>query len=113
MSHSLLLADRALPDGVPLIVLLGDKPLITMEIIGDVLAGAGDADIAHPERDGVPGHPVFFSAKARGRIGSLPPGDSLRLVRDDPHLRHLRLDIPGEGAYFDIDTPGDALPASE
>jgi CTP:molybdopterin cytidylyltransferase MocA len=113
MSHSLRIADNALPGEVPLLVLLGDKPLVTPGLIRAVCEASAEADIAHPECGGEPGHPVFFSWKARGRIAALPAGDSLRLLRNDPQLRHVRVESADEGAYFDINTPGAADLASE
>ena len=113
MSHSLRIADNALPGEVPLLVLLGDKPLVTPELIQAVCEASAQADIAQPQRNGEPGHPVYFSWKARGRIAALPPGDSLRLLRNDPRLRQVRLEIADEGAYFDINTPGGPDLASE
>lgn len=113
MSHSLRIADSALPSDLALLVVLGDKPLVNPELIRAVCDASTEADVAQPERNGEPGHPVYFSSKARERIAALPPGDSLRLLRNDPQLRHLRLEIADEGAYFDIDTPGTPDLASE
>lgn len=113
MSHSLQLADAALPAGVALLVLLGDKPQVDADLLRTVENAGRDADIAHPQRGAEPGHPVFFSPAARTRIAALPEGDSLQLVRDDPALRHVRLSIETDAPYFDIDSPGAADPARE
>lgn len=112
MSHSLQLAGQALPAGA-LLVLLGDKPQVDAELIRTVERAGMDADIAHPQRGGEPGHPVFFSPLARARIAALPPGDSLQLLRDDPTLRHVRVAIESGEPYFDIDSPGAADPVAE
>ena len=104
MSHSLRLASNALADEVAMIVLLGDKPLITPALIDAVVAAAGDADVAYPARDDEPGHPVWISRRARRRIAELPDGDTLRLLREQPGLALRAVDTEDEGAFFDVDT---------
>lgn len=106
MAHSLALANAAAAAEAALLVFLGDKPLVTADlaqrIASDALAAG--ADVAFPQRDGIGGHPVFFSTNARKKLGGT--GDSLRAVRDEPSLRRLALPIKDEGAYIDIDDPG-------
>lgn len=106
MAHSLALANAAAPPEAALLVFLGDKPFVTAQLAKQIAAAAASsgADIAFPERDGAGGHPVFFSPKARAKIGGT--GDSLRAIRDDASLRRLALPIKDEGAYRDIDDPG-------
>ncbi|MDP9018571.1 MAG: nucleotidyltransferase family protein, partial [Candidatus Eremiobacteraeota bacterium] len=106
MSHSLRLADATLPANEPFLVLLGDKPLVTRALIQEICAHAGEADLIFPQRGEEPGHPVFFSAKARRRIARLPEGDSLRTLRENPGLSTLALLIDDPGAYLDVDSPG-------
>lgn len=106
MAHSLVLANAEIPDDHALIVLLGDKPLVTPELIAQLCARLGEADVAfprHPQTE-EPGHPVVFSPRARKKIALLPDGDSLRLLRDDPSLLRRELSTEDRGAYFDIDT---------
>ncbi|HEX4014769.1 MAG TPA: NTP transferase domain-containing protein [Candidatus Cybelea sp.] len=109
MTHSLALADAAIHPGDAIVVLLGDKPLVTEQLIARLCAARADADVAYPVRagDGVPGHPVFFSPAARRRIGDLPLGDTLHLLRDDPAMARLPVPTLDEGAFFDVDTPGE------
>lgn len=106
MAHSLALADAALPRNAPLIVLLGDKPLVTQAFIARVCAFAKDADVTYPvhELSGEPGHPVVFSARAREKIRELPDGDSLKRLRDDPSLTRRILKTRDRAAFFDVDT---------
>lgn len=113
MSHSLKLADRMLPAHAALLVLLGDKPQVTAELLRAVERAGLEADVAHPQRGEEPGHPVYFSPLARTRIAALPAGDSLQLLREDPSLRHARLTIESGEPYFDIDLPGAAERARE
>jgi molybdenum cofactor cytidylyltransferase len=106
MAHSLALANANVPKDAALIVLLGDKPLVTHALIHLVCERLGDADVAYPvHRDTLqPGHPVVFSARARQHIDALPEGDTLQLLRDDPSLAHVRILTEDEGAYFDVDS---------
>ncbi|MGA7357127.1 MAG: NTP transferase domain-containing protein [Candidatus Cybelea sp.] len=104
MSHSLKLANHFVAGGSAIVVLLGDKPLVTAALIERVCNAAGDADMVYPARGAQPGHPVFLSPRARERIDDLPNGDSLRTLRDDVRLRVHAVEIEDEGAFFDVDT---------
>jgi CTP:molybdopterin cytidylyltransferase MocA len=105
MSYSLRLANSAIQPGIPMIVLLGDKPLITPELIAAVCNLGRDADIAHPlSSHGEPGHPVFLSARARRNVDALADGDSIRVLRDDPSLTKRTLPTDDRAAFFDVDT---------
>jgi len=106
MAHSLRLADTAVPQGESMIVLLADKPLVTTEIIGQVLSQRGDADVAYPVRPstGEPGHPVIFSAHARTKIAALADGDTLRELRDDASLERHVIEMEDAAPFFDVDT---------
>lgn len=106
MTHSLALANAEIPSGAALIVLLGDKPLITPLLITQ-LAGALDAaDVVFPVHPQTrePGHPVVFSSRARAKIPLLPDGDALRALRDDTALIRREVATDDPGAYFDVDT---------
>ena len=103
MAHSIALADAVTEPERAILVLLGDKPLVSRALVDAVLEGARGMDICFPEHGGVGGHPVFFSARARERFAELPMGDSLRTLRDDPALRRRSLPIDDIGAYADVD----------
>jgi CTP:molybdopterin cytidylyltransferase MocA len=107
MAHSFEIANGAAPPEHALLVFLGDKPLVT-EALAKTIAQQGvatGADVCFPERQGVGGHPVFFSPKARGRVEILT-GDSLQALRDDPELQRIAVPIDDEGAYVDVNDPG-------
>ena len=108
MSHSLALANRVVPAELSLIVLLGDKPLVTPSLIESILAAAGDADFVYPQRDGVPGHPVVLSPRARNCIDALPPGDTIRFLRERPELKARAVDTLALAAVFDVDVVKEA-----
>lgn len=108
MTHSLALANQALAGDAAIIVLLGDKPLVTPQLIAKLCEELGGADVVFPVHPQThePGHPVIFSPRARAKIPLLPDGDALRLLRDDPELLRREMPIEDRGAYFDIDTAG-------
>jgi CTP:molybdopterin cytidylyltransferase MocA len=64
-------------------------------------------DVVFPVRAGIPGHPVAFSARARGFVAALPDGDRLSDLRDDSRLERRTLPVEDEGAFADIDTEED------
>lgn len=106
MAHSLYLANKVISPDRTIAVLLGDKPLVTPELVRRILA-VEDADVVFPVRSGIPGHPVVFSANARKRIDTLPDGDTLHLLRDDPSLTRHAVPVADDGAYADVDTEED------
>ncbi|MFZ1018645.1 MAG: nucleotidyltransferase family protein [Candidatus Cybelea sp.] len=109
MAHSLALGDEAISPGDALVVLLGDKPLVSERLIAELCAALGSADVAYPvhARNGAPGHPVVFAASARRRIASLPDGDTLAVLRDDPSLVRVAVPSEDEGGFFDVDISGE------
>jgi molybdenum cofactor cytidylyltransferase len=104
MTHSLRLANRAIPAETAMVVLLGDKPLISASLIESVCRAPDEFDLAYPVRDGIPGHPVALSPRGRRCIDALPPGDTLRLLRDRAELRQGAMPTEDDGAFFDVDT---------
>jgi len=104
MAHSLQLAHQATVAHRPIFVLLGDKPFVTAQLIARVLQNANGIDVCYPVRGDEPGHPVYFSARARVRIPALPHGGILCGLRDDPSMRRLTFECDDDGAFVDIDT---------
>lgn len=107
MTYSLQLANAAIDRSQGILVLLGDKPLITAALVERILAQAEHTDVCYPNSQGVGGHPVFFSAHARTLIDSLPLGDTIMQLRDNPLLRRDVVECGDIGAYADIDTATD------
>jgi CTP:molybdopterin cytidylyltransferase MocA len=68
MSASLRCGLRALREVDAVMVVLGDQPLITPEVMRAVLAAGAPARAAY---DGVPGHPVLLDAALVAGAGSL------------------------------------------
>ena len=107
MSHSLALANRFLPSDLALIVVLGDKPLISQTLIETMCLAAPGADVVYPLYGDEPGHPVWLSPRARFFIDGLPPGDTVRMLRTHPDLVQRAVETPDRGAVFDVDTIDD------
>jgi CTP:molybdopterin cytidylyltransferase MocA len=109
MTHSLRIGLSAVPTSEPFGVLLGDMPAMTEATIAQTEALLGDGiDVAFPVRaDGVPGHPVLFSARSRAVVDSLREGDTLRHARDDASLVRATWICTGASAFLDLDVPAE------
>jgi CTP:molybdopterin cytidylyltransferase MocA len=105
MSHSLRLADAAIPPDEPIAVLLGDLPDCDSAAIARVVdAYDANVDVLVPCVGKRLGHPVVLGPAARAKIRGLPDGDTQSTVRDDPSLRRRLLDVDDARAFEDIDT---------
>ena len=108
MTHSLALANAAVADpAAALVVLLADTPFVDAELVRRIVDARGDADVAYPIRDGVPGHPVAFGPRPRAAIADLPDGDTLRRLRTDVRWSRIEVALDDDRAFADVDTPGD------
>jgi molybdenum cofactor cytidylyltransferase len=108
MAYSLQRANERIEASHAIAVLPADLALIEPEHVAWVVAASHDADVTHPLRkDGTPGHPVVFSARARTRIAALPPGDTIKQLRNRAGLTRLVLAVNDAWPYLDIDQPGD------
>jgi len=108
MTHSLALADAAIADrSAAIAVLLADTPLVDAALVRRVVDALGDADVAYPVRDGVPGHPVVFGPRVRPAIARLPDGDTLRQLRADSRWTRVEVVHEDDRPFMDVDTPED------
>ena len=104
MTHSLRLALATFEGDFG--VLLGDKPFVSARTLASLEEALGGADVAYPVRaQGVPGHPVLFSASARAFVERLPDGDTISQLRDEPALRRVMFESDDPGAFADFDAP--------
>jgi CTP:molybdopterin cytidylyltransferase MocA len=108
MRHSLALADALIDPSETLAVLPADLPDCDHAALARVIdAYDPTVDVVFPRRGARAGHPVIFGPRARAKIGTLADGDTLRLLRDDPTLRRRTVEVEGDAAFTDIDTPAD------
>jgi molybdenum cofactor cytidylyltransferase len=105
MSASLRCGLDALSGADPeaVVIMLGDQPLITAEVVAAVVGAAGDAPAARAVYDGVPGHPVLLARELFPR---------LRELRGDQGARELlgsvevaRVEVGHLCRPDDVDTP--------
>jgi molybdenum cofactor cytidylyltransferase len=107
MTSSLLVAHEAVAAETTLGVMLADKPFVTratLDLCEHALAET-PCDVAFPAFEGEPGHPVYFTSKARALLAELPSGDTLRALRDHLSLRRLEIACEDRGILTDLDTP--------
>jgi len=108
MAHSLNLANDAIDRERPILVLPADLLLIEPHHLADLAALADAADVVHPVRsDGTPGHPVYFSARARALIAQLGDNEPIARLRDHPDLTRRSVAIDDDWPYRDVDDPSD------
>jgi molybdenum cofactor cytidylyltransferase len=108
MTSSLVVAHRELDPAATLGVLLADKPFVrkeTLELCEAALEETPECDVLFPTAAGENGHPVYFAPGARARLSTLPGGDTLRDVRDDPRLHQVAVESFDPGVLIDLDTP--------
>jgi molybdenum cofactor cytidylyltransferase len=108
MAYSLQRANERIEASHAIAVLPADLALIEPEHVAWVVAASHEADVTHPLRhDGTPGHPVVFSARARSGIATLPPGDTIKQLRDRADLTRIVIAVDDAWPYLDIDLPAD------
>ncbi|MGD0966667.1 MAG: NTP transferase domain-containing protein [Candidatus Aquilonibacter sp.] len=108
MAYSLRLANGAVDRDRPILVLPADLLMVEQRHIANVAAQAGDVDVVYPVRsDGTPGHPVYFSARARARISQLKDNEPIAALRDHPELTRRTIAIEEDWPYRDVDEPSD------
>lgn len=105
-SATLALAHAAVPHQFALAVVMCDMPLLDAERVRAFIARVpDDADQAWPVVNGVPGHPVIWSPRARTRIPTLRDDEPPARIRRDPALRVAALEEKDEAYVTDVDTP--------
>ena len=104
-------AVAALPPCDRFLMLLADLPDITAEDIATVLRAPAEAPDAviwrGATQDRRPGHPVLFDAALRGDFRHLKGDDGGRSLVSRYVDRTCLVDLPGDRARRDLDTPED------
>jgi molybdenum cofactor cytidylyltransferase len=109
MAHSLRLANDTIAADHAIMVLPADLRRIEPHHLGAIAALAnGDDDVLFPVRaDGTPGHPVYFSARARKLIGRLADNEPIAHLRDNAGLSRRTLTVDAAWPFEDVDKPAD------
>ena len=108
MTHSLQLANAVVDPLHGIAVLPADLALIEERDVAAIVAASAGIDVTYPRHpDGTPGHPVIFSSRARRKIPALPPGDTIRLLRDRADFTRLVPAIAQRWPYADVDLRSD------
>jgi molybdenum cofactor cytidylyltransferase len=106
MSWSLKLVDAVVAADSALLVVLGDMPYLTRDVICEVIAAYRPGiDVVVPTYRGPRGHPVLFSPRARALIPQLPDGDTIRRIRDAPSLVRIERPVNTAAVVHDVDLP--------
>jgi molybdenum cofactor cytidylyltransferase len=97
--------------GVPTAVLVTpvDLPLVSADTVRRVIAAwqATRAPIVRPERAGRHGHPVMFGASVFDELRAADLRGGARSVVRAHHAEIVNVVVDDDGAFEDIDTPGD------
>lgn len=91
------------------VVMLGDQPFVTPQVIAGVL-DAGDCDAVRTTYDGRPGHPVLLTRTLLARVAELEGDTGFRPLLDGARVRRFEAGHLCDGA--DIDTPEQLARAS-
>jgi molybdenum cofactor cytidylyltransferase len=97
---------RAMPETVAAVMVVpGDMPRISQEVMQQVLSAHAPAMIIAPQYAGERGHPVLFDRHFWQTLLDLPPDgmprDVLRANKDRIRL----IDVSSDGILADVDTP--------
>ena len=120
MAHSLRLANDAIASQDAILVLPADLLLVeALHLSAFAALVEDDDDVVFPVRaDGTPGHPVYFSARARARISRLTDNEPIAHLRDDRALQRRSVATSATPLRFTASrrrstTRSPALPNSE
>jgi molybdenum cofactor cytidylyltransferase len=88
-------------------VLLGDMPLVTSNLVDELIARFeqnSEANAIVPVADGRRGNPVLIARSLFLAVKQLTGDDGARRLLHDPKLRVVEVPVAGAGASTDIDT---------
>ena len=86
-----------------LVLMLGDQPGVTLETVGALLAGRGDAALAVCRYDDGRGHPIAFARSLFGDLASLHGDKGVWKLLDRRAADVVDVPVPGR-VPLDVDT---------
>ncbi len=107
MLSSIKCGFRAVPrDANAVLVMLGDVPAITPEVINELIEAfeGSDKGVVVPVFHSKRGHPILVSNRYRQEVLSIEPSQSLRTLLHAHRDDILEVTVKTDGILFDIDT---------
>jgi molybdenum cofactor cytidylyltransferase len=90
------------------IILLGDMPLVTSDLIDQLIrsfGGSANADAVAPVTAGRRGNPVLLARSLFAGVAGLTGDEGARRLLQNPGIHVIEIASAGEAAGADIDTP--------
>lgn len=107
-ADSLKAGIRALPPGLDgAMILLGDMPLITSELVGKLASAFRPGRFLVPRSDGRRGNPVIIPSDWFARVLELEGDTGARPLLASPNAPVDYLDVDDPAILTDVDTPDD------
>ena len=86
------------------LILLGDMPLVTPELINEIIFHGSADKIVIPIKDGLHGNPVFFGSKFRDELLTLYGDNGAKKVIQDNLSSMIKIEIQSNTIFKDYDT---------
>lgn len=86
------------------LILLGDMPLVTPELINEIIVHGSADKIVIPIKDGLHGNPVFFGSKFRDELLTLYGDSGAKKVIQDNLSSMIKIEIQSNTIFKDYDT---------
>ena len=86
------------------LILLGDMPLVTPELINEIIFHGSADKIVIPIKDGLYGNPVFFGSKFRDELLTLYGDSGAKKVIQDNLSSMIKIEIQSNTIFKDYDT---------
>ena len=86
------------------LILLGDMPLVTPELINEIIVHSSADKIVIPIKDGLHGNPVFFGSKFRDELLTLYGDSGAKKVIQDNLSSMIKIKIQSNTIFKDYDT---------
>ena len=86
------------------LILLGDMPLVTPELINEIIVHGSADKIVIPIKDGLHGNPVFFGSKFRDELLTLYGDSGAKKVIQDNLSSMIKIKIQSNTIFKDYDT---------